>query len=100
MIYSFHPEAEKELNDTIDYYNKCKNGLGLEFVKEVYLTIQEIILFPEAWLKISANTRRCLLKRFPYGIIYYANKDELFIIAIMQLNKKPDYWKFITKGRF
>jgi len=30
MNYSFHPEAEKELNEAIDYYEGCKNGLGLD----------------------------------------------------------------------
>jgi mRNA-degrading endonuclease RelE of RelBE toxin-antitoxin system len=92
LIYSFHPEAEKELNEAIEYYNKCKNGLGFEFTEEVYLAIQEIISFPKAWTNMSANTRRCLLKRFPYGIIYNIDKAQLFIIAVMQLNKKPDYW--------
>jgi hypothetical protein len=26
--------AERELNEAIDYYNECQNGLGLEFAKE------------------------------------------------------------------
>jgi len=34
MNYSFHPMAERELNEAIDYYNECQNGLGLEFAKE------------------------------------------------------------------
>ncbi len=92
MIYSFHPKAEKELNEAVKYYNQCKNNLGFEFARDVYSAIQEIISFPQAWTNISINVRRCLLKRFPYGIIYNVDKAEVFIIAVMQLNKKPDYW--------
>ncbi|EKD90013.1 MAG: hypothetical protein ACD_32C00090G0002, partial [uncultured bacterium] len=42
---------------------------------------------------LSKNTRRCILFRFPYGVIYQILKDKIIIIAIMQLNKKPMYWK-------
>lgn len=93
MKYSFHPEAEKELYEAIDYYNECQDGLGLEFAKEVYSIIQNILSFPQAWAPFSANTRRCLTNRFPYGIIYNITADEIFIIAVMPLQRKPGYWK-------
>ena len=93
MKYFFHPSARIELNNAIDYYEKCKTGLGSEFAKEIYSTIQRIIQLPEAWTQISKNTRRCLTNRFPYGVIYQIHKDKIMIIAVMQLNKEPDYWK-------
>ena len=93
MNYSFHPYAEKELNEAIAYYNECQNGLGLELVKEVYLAIQNILSFPLAWAPLSTNTRRCLTNRFPYGVIYQVTDNEIFIIAVMQLNREPEYWK-------
>ena len=98
MKYSFHPAAEKELADAVDYYNDCQSGLGLEFAKEIYRTIQNILLLPDAWAPLSENTRRCLTSRFPYGVIYQATDKEIFLIAVMQLNRKPDYWKGRVKG--
>ena len=92
MKYSFHPLASKELNEAIDYYNGCQDNLGIEFASEVYTAIQLILQFPKAWSQLSKNTRRCLTNRFPYGIIYQEEKDEIIIIAIMQLNKEPKYW--------
>ncbi|MBW6487944.1 hypothetical protein [Sulfurimonas sp.] len=35
MTYSFHPDAELELNASVDYYQECKDGLGGEFAYEV-----------------------------------------------------------------
>jgi hypothetical protein len=78
LKYSFHPDAEKEINEAIDYYNECQDGLGLEFEKEVYSIIQNILSFPQAWTPFSANTRRCLTNRFPYGIIYNTTADVAF----------------------
>ena len=93
MRVLFHPEAKKELVEAVTYYEECQKGLGLEFIKEVYLTIDRIRSFPNAWSKISKNARRCVVNRFPYGIIYQCSKDEIYIIAVMQLNRKPKYWK-------
>jgi hypothetical protein len=98
MNYFFHPAAEIELNEAIDYYNKCQDGLGLEFAKEAYSAIQNILSFPQAWTPLSKNTRRCLINRFPYSIIYQVADNQIFIIALMQLNRRPEYWKKRTEG--
>ena len=92
MKYSFHPEAEIEFNISIDYYEECQINLGLEFANEVYKTIQRILDFPNAWQPLDNDIRRCLTNRFPFGIIYYQKDDEIIILAVMQLNRKPNYW--------
>ena len=93
MKYSFHPAAKTELNEGVDYYEGCQPGLGLEFLKEAYATIQHILQYPQALSSLSANTRRCLTTRFPYGIIYQILDNEIYIIAVMHLKKKPFYYK-------
>ena len=93
MSYSFHKDAEIELNISIDYYEKCQLNLGLEFANEVYKTIQRILEFPNAWQILDGDIRRCLMNRFPFGIIYYQRGNEIVILAVMQLNRKPNYWK-------
>lgn len=93
MRCRFHPETEAELNDAVDYYDESQVVLGLEFAKEVYAAIESICEFPFAWSPLSRNTRRRLLKRFPYGVVYQPKGDERIIIAVMQLNRKPGYWR-------
>ena len=90
MKFYFHPDAKLEFNETIDYYEECQTGLGLEFSKEIYATIQRLIHYPMAWPKLSKNTRKCLTTRFPFGIIYRILDNEIFIIAVSQLNRRPD----------
>ena len=92
MKYSFHPDAKEEFFKAINYFEECQKGLGLAFSKEIFSTIQRIIHFTLAWSKFSKNTRRCLTNRFPYGVIYQAIGDEIVIIAVMQLNREPEYW--------
>jgi hypothetical protein len=65
MRFSFHEEAEAELDQEIGYYEDCLPGLGLDFAGEVYAAIERIVQFPKAWSLISRRTRRCLVSRFP-----------------------------------
>ena len=93
MRYSFHPEAENELLSAITYFEDCSEGLGLDFAKEVFATIQRTLRFPYAWTEFSYHTRRALTKRFPFGVIYQViNDEEIVILAVMQLNREPNYW--------
>ena len=93
MRFYFHPEAEAELDKAVEYYEQRQRGLGLEFVEEVYATITRIIQYPNAWSALSKNSRRCLVSRFPYGVIYQIKSHTLRIIAVAHLNRRPGYWK-------
>ena len=93
MIFSFHPEADEEFGKAIDYYESCQNGLGEDFYFEVHAAIQRIIEFSEVWPVLDGDVRRCLTHRFPYGILYSVDKQEVFVLAVMHLRRDPGYWK-------
>ena len=93
MKYSFHPEAESEFIGAINYYEDKEKGLGYDFALEAYSTIQRILAHPKAWTVIEDNIRRSLLRRFPFGILYLHTEKEIFIVAVMHLNREPGYWK-------
>ena len=93
MTFSFHPEAEDEFFEAIEYYEECRAGLGYDFSKEVYSAIDRLLDFPDAWQITDNNIRRCLIKRFPFGIVYSYDNDDIKILAVMNLHKKPEYWK-------
>ena len=93
MRFSFHPDAEVEFNTAVEYYERCQPGLGLEFAEEVYTSIARIIEYPNAWSATSKNTRRCLVNRFPYGVIYQIKTSVVRIRAIADLHRRPGYWE-------
>ena len=93
MKISFLEVAQVELDDAIEYYNYDAPGLGDAFLTEVLNAIASIGEFPEAWHPFSKRTRRCQTRRFPYGIIYQIREDEILIVAVANLHRKPDYWK-------
>ena len=93
MNYSFHPEAEAEFFNAINYYEDCEIGLGYDFSIEVYATIRNILSFPKAWPILEDEIRRCQTRRFPYGLVYAEEGNEILILAVMHLHRDPDYWK-------
>ena len=93
MSYSFHPEAEDEFLEAIDYYEDREEGLGFDFAVEIYSTIGRAEQHPKVWPVLEGEVRRCQTKRFPYGILYSEEAEDIFILAVMHLHRDPDYWK-------
>ena len=93
MKIEFLDIAQLELDESFEYYEMQQLKLGYRFVYEVKNTIDRISYFPSAWQQITKNTRRCLVKTFPYGVIYQILDNTILIVAIANLHRKPNYWK-------
>ena len=93
MNVIFHPEVENEFIDAISYYENCDSGLGLDFSHEIAVAIRNAADYPKMWPLVEEQIHRCLVHRFPYGILYCIEPDTIHILAIMNLHRDPDYWK-------
>jgi hypothetical protein len=93
MTFDFHPEAETEFLEAIEYYESCSPGLGKDFSLEVNFAVQNILSYTYAWPIVEDDVRRCLTSRFPYGVLYSIESDCVYILAVMHLHRHPDYWK-------
>ena len=51
MKSAFHPEAQRELLEAIDYYNDAEPGLGLQFFAEIQSAIELVEVFPDLWME-------------------------------------------------
>ena len=66
--------------------------LGIDFAEEIYAAIARICEYPDAWSALSSNTRRCIVSRFPYGVIFQVKAGVLRVIAVANLHRRPGYW--------
>ena len=85
--------AETELNEAVTFYNSEQPEWGENFIREFIHSLERIKAYPNAWNPFTKNTRRCQLRRFPYGIVYQILDTEILVIAISHLHRKPGYWK-------
>jgi hypothetical protein len=90
--------AEREFAEAVDYYNSERPGLGYEFAAEVQKTFERIGSFSEAWPRFSERSRRCVLSRFPYGVLYQIRPDCILVVAIMHLRRNLKVWQDRGKG--
>ena len=89
----FLEEALLELRDAVRYYNKERQGLGFELAHEVRASLGRIKEYPEIWIEIDSGIRKCIVKRFPYAVLYTVDDDLVIIIALMHMKRMPFYWK-------
>ncbi len=92
MFVEFLEPASIELDDAVEYYNMHSVGLGENFLTEVLETIELISQFPDLWVRNSENTRKAILRKYPYNLIYSVHKNVIYIIAVAHQNREPEYW--------
>ena len=90
---AFHPEAEAEFIAAARYYEDQAHNLGLDFVSAVETTYQRLATFAECGRPFGSRLRRALVPGFPYGLIYRAELNRVFIVAVAHVRRRPGYWR-------
>ena len=87
--------AADELSDAVRWYESRRAGLGGEFFDAVSASLSLVETNPEIGTTISADgqTRRVLVARFPYQLVYRLRATEIVIVAIAHMKRRPGYWK-------
>ena len=86
-------EAREELVEAVAWYRERDPRAAAAFVAEIRTAIMRIRNMPWTWPEDVAGTRRVLLHRFPYKVVYRASEDRLVIVAFAHQKRHPDYWR-------
>ena len=89
----FHSEAEAEMNQAAAWYEKQQKNLGKRFLATVQDAINRIQLDPELYPVVEEDVRRCLIRIFPFAVLFRMAPGIIVIMAVMHLHRDPDYWK-------
>ena len=89
----FIEEARQEFLFEVAYYNGVEPGLGERFADAVEEAATRVVAFPAAGSPAAANTRRVLIKGFPFFIIYRSQNKEIVVFAVAHQARKPGYWR-------
>ncbi|MFZ3122095.1 MAG: type II toxin-antitoxin system RelE/ParE family toxin [Thermodesulfovibrionales bacterium] len=89
----FLPEAEQEMLEAARYYESQATYLGIDFLSEIERDVNSIAELPMTWPVIESELRRRLVRRFPLGILYRIEPEEIVIVAVAHLRRKPGYWR-------
>lgn len=84
--------ARQELDDAVAWYDEQALGLGREFLDEIDRAVRRAAAFPMSCPEFEPDMRRCLLARFPYGLIFGVDGQTLVVVAVAHLHRAPRYW--------
>ena len=84
--------AELEMLEAAKFYELRAPGLGNDFLDKIDSAVKDIGTNPRRWPVVRFNIRRRLIHRFPYGLLYREDPEEIIILATMHLRRHPDYW--------
>jgi len=91
--YILHHAAETEYLDAIRYYAGINLELGGKFYDEMERLITDVRRDPELFRVYDPPARRHFSRRFPYAILYIPEPERILIVAVMDMRRKPGYWK-------
>jgi plasmid stabilization system protein ParE len=91
--YRFHPQAWQEVEAADDWYRQRNPEASVRFLSALYDGLENIARWPNRWLRYQLGTRRFILYRFPFSIIYRVEPTELSVVAVSHHKRKPGYWK-------
>jgi plasmid stabilization system protein ParE len=92
-IVIYRPEAVADIVDASAWYARQKDGLGEEFLSAVRDTADRISEQPLLYAVVHRETRRALVRRFPYGLYYKLWDQKVVVVACFHTSRKPRIWQ-------
>jgi plasmid stabilization system protein ParE len=86
------PAAEREVEEAFRWYERQRRGLGFEFLLALDATMQALRRRPEGAEAVGLRTRKVLLRRFPYLVLYVLEGELILVTAVFHGHRDPRRW--------
>jgi plasmid stabilization system protein ParE len=95
MIWAveFHPEARAEALESEAWHSERDPSVAVAFAAELERAVEAIAETPLAWPPHRSGTRRRLLRKFPYAVVYRTLTDRVQVVAVAHQRRRPGYWR-------
>ena len=87
------PEAQADLLDAREWYNRQRAGLGNQFVDAVEELFEQIRKDPDFYACTMKSVRRGKIRRFPYVVYYRVLDDRTEVLAVLHGSRDPRVWQ-------
>lgn len=86
-------DADEELVAAAVFYESREPGLGEEFLYEFSKSLAKIRDRPLSSGIYFDHYRRYVMPRFPYGVVYRIEGEQILILAVAHVRRRPGYWR-------
>ena len=89
----FDPLAEDEVTTAYLWYSSRSVKAGPRFLQALDLAVEQIGDRPESFPAYIAGTRKCILHKFPYLVVYRVDAEIVYVVAVAHGHQNPGYWR-------
>lgn len=93
MRLRLRASAVADLDEAYRWYEDQRTGLGEEFMDAGDNTLAAIEESPRRYRVVALNTRRAIVRRFPYSVFYRVMGEEVVVVACFHGSRDPRNWK-------
>jgi len=83
----------REAEAARDWYAAQSPRAAAEYLFELDAAFAAILEHPQRWPTHVEGTRRYLLKRFPFGVVYREAEGLVEFLAVAHASREPGYWR-------
>jgi plasmid stabilization system protein ParE len=88
----FVPEARLDFHESFDWYSERSKIAASRFSNAVDAALDRIAAKPDQFAAIDSGHRECLVKRFPFRIVYRIEPHRILVVAVAHAKRRPRYW--------
>lgn len=85
--------AKADIKEGYYFYESQTKGIGIYFIESIYSDIDSLKLFAGTHQIIFEKYHRLLSKRFPFGIYYKIENNEIKIYSVLDCRRDPAWIK-------
>ena len=91
-------EALEEAEAAARWYAQRSPTAAATFSDEIDAAETSIVRLPDAWPRFEHGTRRYLLRRFPFSVVYRVEENRILIIAVAHRSSPTRLLEFSSPG--
>ncbi len=97
FVVQFEAPAQGDIENAFAWYESRRSGLGAEFLRAVAAASEALERDPLRFAVTKAPYRWIKLRKFPYGMHYLVDVQEVSVLACLHFRQSPERWPGLAK---
>jgi plasmid stabilization system protein ParE len=87
------PTGRFDILEARAWYDAQQAGRGALFYAAVARVVGNIAEMPQAFPRVDGDTRRAVVRGYPYSVYFQLREDHILVMAIVHNSRNPNRWR-------
>lgn len=88
----FDPRAQQDIEEAIAYYAGAYTPACVGLMDAIEHVLHLLRHHPDAGTIVRRGARKWPLSKFPYLLVYRVDGDDLIVLAVAHMRRRPGFW--------